>query len=153
MHEDEVLFLRQIVREGGSLRQRLTFQQNARLVMPRARHLGERRRLRHDDGRRNPELLGVIGDRLRMIAGGHGDHAASRFLGRKRQQPVGGAALLERRSELQVLELDPDIGADDFGQRARGDEGRTGDAPGDAARGGFDGGEGDRARHHIESSS
>ena len=71
---------------------------------------------RHHDRRRNAEPLGVIRDRLRMVAGRRGDHAARALLRRQLQQFVERAALLVGGGELQILELQPDFGADDLGQ-------------------------------------
>jgi hypothetical protein len=71
---------------------------------------------RHDDGHRNAEPLAVIGDRLRMVAGRRRDHAARALLLGQLQQFVERAALLVGGGELEVLELQPDLGADDLGQ-------------------------------------
>jgi hypothetical protein len=83
----------------------------------------------------------VIGHALRVVAGRHRDHAARAFVGRERLQPVERAAFLERRGELQVLELQPDLGADDLGQRARMHERRVEHLPGDVVACGADTGE------------
>ena len=80
------------------------------------RHLHRRRRLRHDDDRRNAEPLGVIGDRLRVIAGRCRDHAARALFVGQLQQFVERAALLVGGGELQILELQPDFRADDLRQ-------------------------------------
>ena len=64
----------------------------------------------------NSEPLRMIGDRLRMVAGGRGDHPAGAVFGRKLKQFVERAALLVGGGELEVLELQPDLGADDLGQ-------------------------------------
>ena len=85
--------------------------------------LHERRRLRHDDGRRNAEPLGVVGDGLGVVAGRHGDDAARAFVRRQRQQLDQRAALLERGGRLQILVFDPDVGA---GQPDRRGAGRNG---------------------------
>ena len=65
-----------------------------------------------------PRRLGVIGDALRVVAGRHGDDAALALVRRQGRQPVERAALLEGGGELQVLELEPDLAAEDLGQRA-----------------------------------
>ena len=83
-------------------------------MRPRALDLGRRRRLRHDDDRRDAELARVIGNRLRVVAGRHGDHPA-RPLGRGQiGHLVEGAAILERTGDLQVLEFDVDLRAGDL---------------------------------------
>ena len=80
----------------------------------RAQRLGgfdfhERRRLRHDDGRRYGKAAGVIGDRLGVVAGGHCDDAAAALFGAERGKLDAGAALLERVGDLQILVLDEDL--------------------------------------------
>ena len=50
------------------------------------RHLDGRRGHRHHDRHRDSEALSVIGDGLRMVAGGRRDHAALTLLGRQLQQ-------------------------------------------------------------------
>ena len=75
------------------------------------RHLHERRRHRHHDGRRNAKAGRVIGDRLGMVAGRHGDDAARPFGCRQRGQLGARAALLERVGDLEILVFDEDLGA------------------------------------------
>ena len=58
----------------------------------------------------------MIGDGLRMIAGRCRDHSARALLGRQLQQFVERAAFLVGGGELQILELQPHLGADDFGK-------------------------------------
>ena len=58
-----------------------------------------------------------MGERLRVVARRHGDDAASPLLSRQGQQLVAGAAVLERRGELEVLELHIDVGTGDRRQR------------------------------------
>jgi threonine dehydratase len=77
-----------------------------------------RREARHHDHRRNAEPLRVIGHALRVVARRHGDDAALTLRGRQRRQLVERPALLERRRELQILELQVHVGARDLGQRA-----------------------------------
>src|ERR1700722_2980535 len=60
----------------------------------------------------------VIGDALRMVAGGSRDHALLALISGQGRQPIERAALLEGRGELQIFEFDPDIGAGDVGQCA-----------------------------------
>ncbi|MNV71724.1 hypothetical protein D3C71_1647610 [compost metagenome] len=51
-----------------------------------------------------------------MVACAHGDHAARSLLAGQLHQLVAGAPLLEGRGELQVLELEVHLGADDVRQ-------------------------------------
>ena len=60
----------------------------------------------------------AVGDALRMVPRRHGDHAPPALLVRQRGKPVDGAALLEGRRELQVLELQPDRAAQHPRERA-----------------------------------
>ena len=62
----------------------------------------------------NAEPLRMIGNRLRVVAGRGRDHSARALLRRELQQFVERAALLVGGGELQILELQPDFGADDF---------------------------------------
>ena len=82
---------------------------------------------RHHDRRRDAEAPGVIGHALRVVAGRHRDHAGGRLLRRQLRQPVQRAALLERGGVLQVLELQPELGAGDLRERARRQAGRRDD--------------------------
>ncbi len=66
--------------------------------------------LGHDDSGGNAEPRRVIGDGLGVIAGRHGDHAAARLLGAERGELHQRAAVLERVGELQILELEIDLG-------------------------------------------
>ena len=59
----------------------------------------------------------MVGDRLRVVAGGRRDDAARAFLGRKLEKLVERSALLVGGGELQILELEPHLRADDLGQR------------------------------------
>ena len=58
-----------------------------------------------------PSRARVIGDRLRVVAGRHGDDAARALGRRQRGELVERAALLERIGDLQVLVFDEDLGA------------------------------------------
>ena len=59
----------------------------------------------------------MISDRLRMIACRCCDHAPRPLFLRKLKQFVERAALLVSCGELKIFELQPDFGADDFGER------------------------------------
>ena len=78
-----------------------------------------RRKTRHHDGGRNGEPLRVIRDALRMVAGRHREHAARALLVAQLGNLVERAALLERRGELQVLELEKHLAAGNRRQGAR----------------------------------
>jgi hypothetical protein len=73
-----------------------------------------------------------------VVAGAHGDHAALALRRREREQLVQRPALLERGGELQVLELEEDLGAGELRERAALDEGRMRDCAVDALRRGAD---------------
>jgi hypothetical protein len=61
---------------------------------------------RHDDRDRDAQPRAMIGQPLRMIAGGGGDHAARLRFGAQLQQFVECAALLIGGGELQILEFE-----------------------------------------------
>ena len=68
-----------------------------------------------------PSSARVVRDALRVVARRGGDHAARpRRSGARCARKLRGAALLERARELQVLELQPELGARDLGERAGG---------------------------------
>src|SRR5205807_8217695 len=69
----------------------------------------------------------VIGDRLREVAGGAGDHPTLAILRGQRRQLVASAALLERAGVLQVLELHEHVGAGHQRKRLRIRRGRAND--------------------------
>jgi hypothetical protein len=93
-------------RPGGHRRgvQGVARQQNLGAELAGLLDLGERRELRHDDGRRNAQALGVIGDALGMVAGGHGDHAPLGLLVAEALELDQGAAVLEGARVLEALE-------------------------------------------------
>ncbi len=62
----------------------------------------------------------MVGDRLGMIAGRHGDHAAPAFVLAESGELDEGAAILERIGDLQVLVFDVDLGAGEGGKLRRG---------------------------------
>ncbi len=74
---------------------------------------------RHHDDRIDAYARRVAGDRLGVVAGRHGHHAAGALVCVERQQLVERATLLEGGGELQVLELDDDVGAEDLRQNLR----------------------------------
>ena len=80
----------------------------------------------------------MIGDGLRVIAGGLRRDAALSLLVGQRQQLVQRAALLERGGELQILEFEKDLAARELRQRRRMAHRRALDRAGDALRRGAD---------------
>ena len=80
----------------------------------------------------------MVGDRLGVVAGAHRDDAAAALRVGQREQLVQRAALLEGGGELQVLELEEDLGAGEARQRAAVDQRRVLDRALQAARGGAD---------------
>ena len=68
--------------------------------------LDARRRARHDDRRRDPELGRCQRHALGVVAGRGGDDAAGPHLGRQADDLVVGATDLEREDRLQVLALE-----------------------------------------------
>ena len=96
------------------LRHALALEHDLGAVRLRRLDLHERRGHRHHDGGRDPQPRGVVGDRLGVVAGGHGDHAP-RPRGRvERGELVERAAILERVGDLEILVFHMDVGA---GQR------------------------------------
>ena len=80
---------------------------------------------RHHDRGRDAEPAGVVGDALGVVAGRHGDDAAAAGLLGELDQPVVGAALLERGGVLEVLEFQPQLAARDLGERPGQQAGRA----------------------------
>ena len=103
-----------------------------------ALHLHEGRVGGHDDRGVDAEPGGVVGDGLGVVAGRHGHHALGPLAVVELEELVEGAALLEGRDELQVLELHHHRAPEDRGQGARVGAGRALDRAGDAARRGHD---------------
>jgi len=133
VNEGEALALRDLAGESRGVLERAAMEQDARAVALRVTHLHVGRVLRHDDGRRDAESPGVVGDALGVIARRHGDHPGAPLRGAEAGELVVGAALLEGGRELQVLELQPHRRAGDLGERERGPAGRALHLPGDAA--------------------
>ena len=105
MDEGEVIGLGQFVGMRGRFGQTGAVQDHPGAEVPGVGDLHERRCLRHDDGGRDAETLGVVGDAEGMVAGRHGDHAAAALVGRERQQLDQRAAFLEGSGVLKVLHL------------------------------------------------
>jgi len=116
MNEDIALLEGEFARPRISVVKHVAIKDDVRAMAFGLDHFDRRSRLRHDDGRRDSEALCVIGDGLGMVAGGCRNDAARPFFGRELQQFVERAALLVGSGELQVLELQPDIRTNGFGQ-------------------------------------
>jgi len=101
-------------------------------VRPGAVSLHEGRALGHHDGHRHAQPGAVIGEGLGMVPRAGRHHAAFALVRRQLQQPVQGPALLEAAGEMQVVELDPDLGAGQLRQPPRIAHGRAVDLAGDA---------------------
>ena len=82
-------------------------------------HLVERRLRRHHYGRRNAQTPCVVGDALGMVARRGGNDAGLARGIVKRGEFHIGAAVLERRRVLQVLEFQPDPAPGNLRQGAR----------------------------------
>ncbi len=138
-----------LLRERGGARLRLgnalALEHDLRAIGPGRRHLHVGRRLGHHDGGRNAEARRVVGDRLSVVAGRHGDHAARALRGIERGELGHRAALLERVRYLQVLVFDEHLGAGQRGELGRRQHGRAQDLAGNDPARGFDIGE----RDHV----
>ncbi len=73
----------------------------------------------------------MAGDRLGVVAGGHGDDAALALLGRQQRQAVGGAALLECAGDLEIVEFQHHLGAGQAGDGRIGNHRGAYHPPGD----------------------
>ena len=138
MHPDELAFRCDRLGAHLRVRHRLAVQHHRCAIGFGRRDLHERRRHRHHDGRRNVQPLRMIGDRLRVIAGRHGNHAARAFGLAQRGQLGERAALLERVGDLQVLVFDPHLRAGERGELRRGQHRRAQHLAGDDAPRGLD---------------
>ena len=144
MHPDEIAFGRDRLGARLRLRERLAVEHDCGAERLGRLHLHERRRHRHDDGRRYRQPARVIGHRLGMVAGRHGDHAAAALVGAERRKLYAGATLLERVGDLQILVFDKNLGPGERRQRRRREQRRAQHMTGDRAPGSLDVGE----RHH-----
>ena len=126
---------REIERGRERAREVVASEDDLRFVHLRPGDLRERGVGRHDDRGRDCETVGVVREPLGMVAGRRRDHAGRARCSGEREQEVEGAALLERRGELEVLELQPHPRTGDLRQRLR-RRGRGGDhGAGDRRRG------------------
>jgi len=133
MHPDEIAFGRDRLGARLRLRERFPVKDDGGAKRLGRLHLHERGRHRHDDGRRNGKPPGMIGHRLGVVAGGHGDHAAAAFALAERGELHARAALLEGVGDLQILVFDENLGAGQGGERRRRECGRAQHMPGDHA--------------------
>ncbi|MCY1522753.1 hypothetical protein D9M68_576200 [compost metagenome] len=118
MDHGQPALLRQLVAARLGIIEGVARQHHFGAETARIGDLHGRREARHHDHRGHPHAVRVVGHALRVVAGRHGDHARRALGIRQRQHAVQRAPLLERRRELQVLELQPDFGAENVGQRA-----------------------------------
>ena len=138
MHPDQAALARLGLGARLRLADGLAVEQHLRAMRLGRRHLHERRRHRHHDGRGDAEARRVIGDRLGVVAGRHGDDAA-RPLGRRQRGELGArAALLERVGDLEIFVFDEDLGAGQRRQPRRRQHRRAQHMAGDDAPRGFD---------------
>ena len=114
MDEGEAALGGERLRAHLRLRHALALEHDLGAVRPRRLDLHERRGHRHHDGGRDAQPRGVVGDRLGVVAGGHGDHAPRPRGGVERGELVERAAVLERVGDLEILVFHMDVGA---GQR------------------------------------
>ena len=142
MHPDQAALARLGFGARLRLADGLAVEQHLRAMRLGRRHLHERRRHRHHDGRGDPQARRVVGDRLGVVAGRHGDDAA-RPLGRRQRGELGArAALLERVGDLEIFVFDEDLGAGQRRQPRRRQHRRAQHVAGDDAPRGFDVGKG-----------
>src|SRR6185503_5063433 len=97
--------------------------------------LHARRVARHDDHRRSPQAAGVIRDALGVVAGRCRDDARRLLPAFEPLQLVERTALLERRGELMVLELEENLGPRRLRQGARVEARRLDDTAGNGGGG------------------
>ena len=143
MHPDQAALARFGLGARLRLADGLAVEQHLGAIRLGRRHLHERRRHRHHDGRGDAETRRMVGDRLGVVAGRHGDDAA-RALGRRQRGELGaGAALLERVGDLEIFVFDEHLGAGQRRQPRRRQHRRAQHMAGDDAPGGFDVGKGD----------
>ena len=129
VHEHQFFPVGEVVREGGRVGQRVALEPQVGAEHLGAAHLGVRRALGHHDDGADAQPRRVVRDALRVVARAHRDHAAARWLSARPEKLVERAALLERGGELQVLELEADLGAGQGRERAAVEQGGADDAP------------------------
>ena len=114
---------RMVARHGGgaflAFAQRFAVEHHLGAIGLGRLHLHEGRRHRHHDGGGNAETPGMVGHRLGVVAGRHGDDAAAALRRRQRGELDVGAAVLERVRHLQVFVFDEHLGAGQGGELGR----------------------------------
>jgi len=110
---------------GARLVQRVALQHDVGTKTARALNLDARSEARHNNHRAHSQPLRMVSDTLRVVARAHGNDAAGALIKVELRQLVAGAALFERRGELQVFELQEHLRASDIRERARGHAGRS----------------------------
>ena len=111
MNELQAAFRSEFASASGGLDHIGTGELDRGPQVSRASHLHERRVLRHDDRRLDPEQCSVVSHALGMIPGRHRDNSAT--VGDP-EKPVSGAATFEGTRVLQVLKLQKDFGTADL---------------------------------------
>ena len=127
----ECFFFRDLMRVCFCLSKIFSVKNDRRAKFLAIIYFDQRSKLRHHHRRRNAEQFTLVGKRLRVIAGGCGDHATFLLIRRQLGQSVARTALLETSGALQVVELAENFHARDLAQRdgvtARGVVNRTSD--------------------------
>ncbi len=124
VHDREAVLARVLERRGLRLVEGFAGEDHLDAVLARALHLHVRGEARHEDRGADAEPLRVVSDCLRVVAGGDRQHARLALDRAQAQELVERPALLEGPGELEVLELEEDLGARHLGERARGEAGR-----------------------------
>jgi hypothetical protein len=119
VNESQIALGRDLVREHGSILDRIALEHDLGAKLGGLLDLHERSQARHHDGRRDSQPRGVAGHALGVIAGRHGDHAAAPLVLAEARELDASAALLERRATLKRLELQRDVAAQEPGQVLR----------------------------------
>ncbi len=116
--EDGAGPLRVLLGRRQRLVDHLAVQPHLGAVLPGGRDLGQRRPDRHEDGGADAQQGRGEGHSLGVVARAGGDHARGPFLGGEPGDPHVRAAEFEGAGALEVLALEMDGGADQFGEVA-----------------------------------
>src|SRR5206468_7634642 len=98
----------------------------------------KRRVLRHDDGGRNAEKFSLVGEGLRVIAGGSRDHPTFLLFWRQLRERVTCTALLKTSGALRVVEFAENFHPRALAQRDGSSARRLKNRAGDSFACGFD---------------
>src|SRR5262245_31139046 len=109
----------QLVRAFPSLANIRAMQDDGCAVPAALNDCGQGSEAGHNNRGRDAQLLCVIGEAERVIAGGRGDHAALTLGSVKEKQRIAGAALFETAGALEVFKLAEDAQPRGFGKRNR----------------------------------